>query len=233
MKIKNINKSYAEKNLFKDFSLEFENGKVTSIMGNSGIGKTTLLKMIAGLTHYDGIIETNGNVSYIFGESSLIPSLTVKQNLEYAIAHVITNKIEREKLIIDILRELEIEDEINKYPLSLSTGMAQRVALARGFLYPAETLITDEPFRGLDTVLKRKLQKYFLKLLSKENKTVILITHDITEALLLSNRILVFGGRPIEVKADFKLTSKLDERSLSDEDIAFTSNKLLNVLENQ
>ncbi len=233
MLINKVNKTYGEKTIFKHFSLQLDDGSITAIMGNSGIGKTTLLKMIASLTDYEGEITTNGSVSYIFGEASLVPALTVKQNLDYATAHVIKDKSEREKAIKEILKELELEDEIDRYPLTLSTGMAQRVALARGFLYPSSTLIMDEPFRGLDTVLKRKLQKYFLKLLRKEPKTVILITHDITEALLLADRIIVFDNRPVEIVGDFKISKIQEERLLSSEEIVNVSDKLLLVLENQ
>lgn len=232
MKITNVSKSYGEKSIFNRFSLDIEEGKVTAIMGSSGIGKTTLLKMIAGLTDFEGNIDKNGEISYVFGDASLIPALTVKQNLEYAVKHVITDKKSREHQILSILKEIELEDEINRYPEALSTGMAQRVSLARGFLYPASTIIMDEPFRGLDTALKSKLQKYFLKLLSKESKTIILITHDINEALLLADRILVFGSRPVEIKADIMLDISRSERTLSNKEIASASELLLHTLEN-
>ena len=233
MKIVNLKKNYGEKTIFNNFNLNFEEGKITAIMGKSGIGKTTLLKIIAGLTEYEGQIDCDGKISYVFGEASLIPSLNVKQNLEYAVSHVIKDKIEREKAIIDILEQVELADEIRSYPKNLSTGMAQRVALARGFLYPSNTLIMDEPFRGLDTALKSRLQKYFMKLLSIDNKTVILITHDINEALLLADRVLVFDSRPVEISFDEKIDIPQSERSLSCEKISTLADKLLKVLENQ
>ena len=95
MKIINVSKHYDNKELFRQFNLDIEEGKVTAIMGSSGVGKTTLLKMIANVTDYQGTIETNGQISYVFGESSLIPALTVKQNLDFVTSHVIKDKIER------------------------------------------------------------------------------------------------------------------------------------------
>ena len=231
MRIINLNKRYGDKNIFENFNLECEKGKITAIMGRSGIGKTTLLKIIAGLTDYDGKIECDGNISYVFGEASLIPSLTVKQNLSYAVSHVIKDKVEREKAIIDILEQVELKGEINSYPQNLSTGMAQRVALARGFLYPSKLLIMDEPFRGLDTALKSKLERYFLKLLSKDNKTVILITHDINEALLLADRIIVFDNRPVDITFDEVIDISQDERALSSNEISSLADRLLKILQ--
>ena len=231
MRIINLNKSYGDKNIFENFNLECEKGKITAIMGRSGIGKTTLLKIIAGLIDYDGKIECDGNISYVFGEASLIPSLTVKQNLSYAVSHVIKDKVEREKAIIDILEQVELKGEINSYPQNLSTGMAQRVALARGFLYPSKLLIMDEPFRGLDTALKSKLERYFLKLLSKDNKTVILITHDINEALLLADRIIVFDNRPVDITFDEVIDISQDERALSSMEISSLADRLLKILQ--
>lgn len=231
MRIINLNKSYGDKNIFENFNLECEKGKITAIMGRSGIGKTTLLKIIAGLIDYDGKIECDGNISYVFGEASLIPSLTVKQNLSYAVSHVIKDKVEREKAIIDILEQVELKGEINSYPQNLSTGMAQRVALARGFLYPSKLLIMDEPFRGLDTALKSKLERYFLKLLSKDNKTVILITHDINEALLLADRIIVFDNSPVDITFDEVIDISQDERALSSKEISSLADKLLKILQ--
>ena len=194
MKIYNVSKNYGPKTIFENLSLELEQNTVTAIMGASGLGKTTLLKMIAGLTDFAGDIIKEGEVSYVFGESSLIPALTVKQNLEYAVSHTILDKVQLNNVITSVLGELEMLQELNSYPNELSTGMAQRVALARGFIYPAKYILMDEPFRGLDTSLKSKLQKYFLKLLEREKRTVLLITHDINEALLLADRILIFDG---------------------------------------
>ncbi len=232
MKIVEVSKSYDDKQIFNNFSYEFPKGKITAIMGGSGVGKTTLLRMIAGLTDYQGKIEKTGEISYVFGETSLVPSLTVKQNLSYAVAHVIKDKTLREKSIFDALIEVELENEIDSYPHELSTGMSQRVSIARGFLYPASTLIMDEPFRGLDTALKTKLTKLFLKLLSKENKTVILITHDVTEAVLLADKIVVFGNRPIEIKGEIEINVPHDERVLSNEVVSSSADKLLTLFEN-
>ena len=222
MKIKNLSKSFGDKRIFKNFNVEFEKGKITAIMGKSGIGKTTLLKAIANLTDYQGEIESDGAISYVFGEASLIPSLTVKQNLSYAVSHVIKDKKVRENAIYDILEQVELGDEANSFPWNLSTGMAQRVSLARGFLYPSNVLIMDEPFRGLDTALKSRLQKYFLKLLSKDNKTVVLITHDVNEALLLADRILVFDNRPVNIVFDESITIPQSERLFSNDGINTT-----------
>lgn len=231
MKIKNLSKSFGDKRIFKNFNVEFEKGKITAIMGKSGIGKTTLLKAIANLTDYQGEIESDGAISYVFGEASLIPSLTVKQNLSYAVSHVIKDKKVRENAIYDILEQVELGDEANSFPWNLSTGMAQRVSLARGFLYPSNVLIMDEPFRGLDTALKSRLQKYFLKLLSKDNKTVVLITHDVNEALLLADRILVFDNRPVNIVFDESITIPQSERSFSNDRIASIADRLIAKLE--
>lgn len=231
MKIKNLSKSFDDKCIFNNFNVEFEKGKITAIMGKSGIGKTTLLKAIANLTDYQGEIESDGAISYVFGEASLIPSLTVKQNLSYAVSHVIKDKKVRENAIYDILEQVELGDEANSFPWNLSTGMAQRVSLARGFLYPSNVLIMDEPFRGLDTALKSRLQKYFLKLLSKDNKTVVLITHDVNEALLLADRILVFDNRPVNIVFDESITIPQSERSFSNDGIASIADRLIAKLE--
>ena len=231
MKIKNLSKSFGDKRIFKNFNVEFEKGKITAIMGKSGIGKTTLLKAIANLTDYQGEIESDGAISYVFGEASLIPSLTVKQNLSYAVSHVIKDKKVRENAIYDILEQVELGDEANSLPWNLSTGMAQRVSLARGFLYPSNVLIMDEPFRGLDTALKSRLQKYFLKLLSKDNKTVVLITHDVNEALLLADRILVFDNRPVNIVFDESITIPQSERAFSNDGIASIADRLIAKLE--
>ena len=231
MKIKNLSKSFGDKRIFKNFNVEFEKGKITAIMGKSGIGKTTLLKAIANLTDYQGEIESDGAISYVFGEASLIPSLTVKQNLSYAVSHVIKDKKVRENAIYDILEQVELGGEANSFPWNLSTGMAQRVSLARGFLYPSNVLIMDEPFRGLDTALKSRLQKYFLKLLSKDNKTVVLITHDVNEALLLADRILVFDNWPVNIVFDESITIPQSERAFSNDGIASIADRLIAKLE--
>lgn len=233
MKISNLCKKYGDKVIFDDFNITFEDNKVTAIMGGSGVGKTTLLKVIANLTDYTGEIDNSGEISYVFGEASLISSLTIKQNLEYAVSHVIKDKTELNESIKTILNELELSTEINSYPKKLSTGMSQRVSLARGFLYPSKVLILDEPFRGLDTALKHKLQKYLLKLLSLNKRTVILITHDINEAIAVADRVVVFEGRPVNITFDRVIDYPVENRLAYSNEMNEIRENLLNVLGNQ
>ena len=112
-------------------------------MGNSGIGKTTLVKMIAGLTSYQGEITPVDSISYIFQEARLIPTLTVYKNLEYVIKKLYKDKNKREEIINDILNKMELTEFKNYYPDELSGGMAQRVSIARAFIYPSKLLINS------------------------------------------------------------------------------------------
>lgn len=182
IQLKNISKGY-DKSLFDNFSLEIPKDKITCILGESGVGKTTLLKMIAGLTDYQGQITGVTKLSYIFQEERLIPSLTVYGNLRF-ICPTAT-----EEQIKSLLQALEIADKGNAYPSQLSGGEAQRVSIARAFLYDAPLILMDEPFSSLDLTLKYKLIQYFCFLWNQNPKTVIFVTHDIDEAIMLGHHI--------------------------------------------
>ena len=227
MKLVNISKSYGKLSVFDGFSVEFEENKVTAVMGASGIGKSTLVNIIAGLIPYEGVIEAEGDISCVFSEAALLPNLTVRGNLEYAVKHKLKDKRERDEAIYSVLEAVELGDRAGAYPAELSTGMAQRVSMARGFLYPSRYILLDEAFRGLDTALKTKLERYFLKLLEAEPRTVVMITHDVNEALMLADRLVVLEGNPVKIALDETVSSDKRSRKLSDPELVALSDKFL------
>ncbi len=179
-----ISKSYGETQVFDNFALEIADGEVLCVLGASGVGKTTLLNILAGLT--DCVGEKEGipdSVGYIFQEPRLLPNLTVKQNLFYTGANV--ERIEETLQAVDLLAKAD------KKPASLSGGEKQRVAIARAFLSGAELLLLDEPFSSLDIALKIRLWQVFAELWKKEKRTAVLVTHDIEEAWALGQRIIL------------------------------------------
>jgi len=184
----NFSKSYGETRVFENFCHVFESGTITAVMGASGSGKTTLLNAVAGLIDYEGVITVNEDsvsahgVSYVFQEPRLIPQKTVFANLDFALVSVFSDKAERKQKIEAMLKEVGLSDAIRKYPHELSGGMAQRVALARAFLYPADILLMDEPFKGLDKELKDTIISTFLELWKKDKRTTLFVTHDENEA---------------------------------------------------
>ena len=184
LKLEHISKSY-DKELFKDFNLNIEAGKITCILGASGVGKTTLLKMIAGLTTFSGTISRPDRISYIFQEDRLIPGLTVWENLK------LVNPEATQEQINTILATLELAGMEKRYPKSLSGGEAKRVAMARAFLYDGEVILMDEAFSSLDLALKIRLINYFANLWQLQKRTVIFVTHEIDEALLLAHNIYI------------------------------------------
>ena len=183
--IKNLTKKYDSKIVFNHLNLDIEENKITVILGESGVGKTTLLNVIAGLTDYEG--KVSGEIkpmSYIFREDRLIPNLTVEENLKLVIPNV------------DVNTELEnvgLQNEAKSYPKTLSAGMSRRVSIARGIAFPSKLILMDEPLINLDLALKFDLISKIKADVKEKEKTAIIVTHDVKEAILLADRILVLN----------------------------------------
>lgn len=229
--VKNLTCSYEQKTIFDNFDVTFEQGKINVILGGSGVGKTTLLNAIAGIKSYEGQIEgCEGGVSYIFQKDRLIPSISVYKNLDLILKGVVKDKAERKRMIEQTAADLEIFDVLKSLPSEISGGQAQRVSMARAFLYPSDVMLLDEPFKALDTALKTRLIKQFAALQEKKNKTVVFVTHAIDECLLLADDYFVFDDAPVKIVLQGKINSKKSERKLTDKALEETRNSLLQAI---
>jgi len=203
--IRNLNKSYKNEEIFKDFNIEFSDESINCIIGKSGCGKSTLLNIIAGLTEIQSG-EVSGvslnDISYVFQEDRLIEWLTVKENLEITLKKYFDQFVMDDK-IDEILNLVGIYDIKNKYPNALSGGMRQRVNIARAFGKPSKVILMDEPFKSLDYKLKYTIIDEFKNLLNKEKRMVILVTHDLDEAIYFRGNIIVFNNKPVKIAGIF------------------------------
>ena len=185
-----ISKSYGEKKVFENLELEIPEREILCVLGESGVGKTTLLNILAGLTDYTGeITDKPERVSYVFQEPRLLPNLTVADNLRFAGA--------REEELDETLLAVGLSEHKHKRPSALSGGEKQRVSLARAFLFHAPLLLLDEPFSSLDLSLKTRIWELLAKLWEKEKPTTVLVTHDLEEAWALGHTIVVLKGGKI------------------------------------
>ncbi len=182
IEIANLTKKYSDTAVYENFNLSVEEGKITCILGESGSGKTTLLNAVAGLTKYNGSISQK-KCSYIFQSPRLVPNLTVFGNLKLVCGD--------EEKINSILREVKLSDKAQSYPVNLSGGQAQRVSIARAFLFKSEVILMDEPFSSLDLKMKSEMIKLFFGLWRADKRTALFVTHDPLEALTIAHRILV------------------------------------------
>ena len=203
--IKNINKKFNNKIIFENFNIDFYENQVNCIIGKSGCGKSTLLNIISGIIKNDDekfeTIEKYG-VSYIFQDDRLIDWLTVGENITLVVKKLY-NKKNCDDLCNKYLSLVGIKEYKNYYPQMLSGGLRQRVNIAIAFIYPSKIIIMDEPFKSIDIINKEIIMNNFRKILEKEKRTVLFVTHDIDEALLLSDKIYVLGKSPVEIKKIF------------------------------
>ena len=183
MEIKNLSKSFGDKQVFKDFSLSIPDFKTTFIMGESGCGKTTLLRIVAGLDkEFTGEISfCPTRISYVFQEPRLFDALTVRQNLE-----IIENKSNLS--IEELLSIVELDGEGSSYPSALSGGMKIRLSIARALCYNGDIFLMDEPFSALDENMKNRIIPKVFQLLN--GKTVLIISHNADEAAKYSDNII-------------------------------------------
>ena len=193
--------------ILDDVSFSVNKGEVVCIVGASGCGKSTLLRAIAGLDpNYSGLIEVNGEVvsrpqksrGIVFQEPRLFPWMTVWQNVKYGLSGM--NKEERQRLVNQHIKLVGLEGFEKAYPRQLSGGMAQRTGIARALVNNPPVLLLDEPFGALDTFTKITMQKELKRIQKESGTTMILVTHDIEEAVFLADKVIVFSARPGTIK---------------------------------
>lgn len=192
MQFNNINISFEDKILYNNFSIEFQEGDINYIIGESGVGKTTLIKYIK-----DKLILGGSNVSVVFQESRLIPWKNTNKNLEIVIKNKF-EKEERKRKINDMLNNMNLLNCSKLYPYELSGGMKQRVSIARAILYDGDVFIMDEPFKGLDKENKENVIKFVKEYIYKNGKTAIIISHDMEEVNKIADKIILLKNQPVD-----------------------------------
>lgn len=232
IEIKGLHKSFAEITLFNDFSITFPEGTITCILGPSGCGKTTLLNIIAKSVNFDGgnlVGFDNKVISYIFQDPRLLPWKTVEGNIDFVLSRELPLD-ERKKIVDKFINLVELNGFANYYPAQLSGGMRQRVSIARAFAYPSDVILMDEPLKGLDIKLKLNMIRAFTRIWQNDKRTVIFVTHDVEEALLLGNEILVLSQAPVSIKAQYSVNQPLSDRSLNTKYFIDLKQELLTIL---
>jgi len=210
--IDRLTKAYGDNSVIADIELSIEPQKVTVMVGTTGSGKSTLLRILAGLERpTSGAIRWDSdrrssarpNLGIVFQEPRLMPWLNVRQNVEFGFGPAGHRR--DAVLAAEILAQVGLESFSCYYPRQLSGGMAQRVAIARALVRKPSLLLLDEPFSALDALTRSRLQDHLMKLFVRHSLTMFFVTHDIEEAVALSDTIVVLKGRPGQIHQQFRI----------------------------
>lgn len=208
-----VNKNFGEYHIIKNLSMKIEKGKITVIIGSSGCGKTTTLKMInkliiptSGKIYIDGedisqkdTIKLRRNIGYVIQQTGLFPHMTVKENIELIakIENIDKNKMNMRTRELMKMINLDYEKFSERYPLELSGGQQQRVGVARAFALDPAIILMDEPFSAVDPISRRQLQDELIAIQKKLEKTIVFVTHDIQEAVKIADKICLLNNGEI------------------------------------
>jgi NitT/TauT family transport system ATP-binding protein len=216
--VKNLNKCYRTRDgdvpALADVDIDVAEGEFVTIVGPSGCGKSTLLYILGGFIGADhGTVEVDGKAvtgpgidrGVVFQEYALFPWLTVVQNIRYGLEMTAVPHRQREETVERLVRTIGLQGFEHRFPRELSGGMKQRVAIARTLAYDPKILLLDEPFGALDALTREVMQDELLRLWLATRKTVVMVTHDVNEAVYLSGRVLVMSQRPGRIVQEFTI----------------------------
>ena len=233
LKAQNISKSFGEKQVLSDVSITLNKGEIVSLLGVSGAGKTTLFNILSGIYKADtGNVYLNGEdisgkpgkVSYMLQKDLLFPYRKVIDNVCLPLIINGAKKKEAREKALPLFKVFDIEGTEFKYPDQLSGGMRQRAALLRTYLSSNGVALLDEPFSALDTITRTKIHKWYLDVMGQIDLSTVFITHDIDEAIILSDRIYILSGTPGTIANEIVIDEKKprrDDFNLTDEFLAY------------
>lgn len=240
LEIKNITGGYNGKKVIENISFSVNTGEIISIIGPSGTGKTTLFNIIAGLLKplNEGKIYLNekditgksGYVGYMLQKDLLLPFKTVLENITLPLIIKGIKKDEANQMALNKLKAFSLLEKANAYPKELSGGMKQRAALLRTYFFSNEAVLLDEPFSALDSITRESVHKWYLNVIKELNLTTVLITHDIDEAILLSDRVLILKGAPATISYEKKINLPRPRSNMDPEFIKIKKELLDNML---
>jgi len=238
---KNITVSYEGSNVIEDISIELNKGEIVCLLGVSGVGKTTLFNVISGLLDPDeGRVELDGrditgkagNVSYMLQKDLLLPYKTIIDNVSLPLVIRGEKKSRAREVTARYFKEFGLEGTENKYPYQLSGGMRQRAALLRTYLFSDQVALLDEPFSALDSITKDSMHEWYLQVMHQIKLSTLLITHDIDEAIALSDRIYIMAGKPGKIREEIiiDVPKPRDKRFKVSESFMKYKRHILNIL---
>lgn len=223
IRLNQVTRRFGGRSVLDGFTLDLSRGRIHCFFGPSGCGKTTLLHVLAGILKPDeGTVEgTAGrSCSFVFQEDRLLPWLTVRENVRFVLESRMA-AAEVEERTARALEQVGLLPFAEAYPDALSGGMKRRVSLARATAYGGELLLMDEPFKGLDRELKRGLMDDLIAFADQGSATVLLVTHDMEEALQLADTVYLLQGPPLALRGRFDIEVARPERRLDPDRLAF------------
>jgi ABC-type nitrate/sulfonate/bicarbonate transport system ATPase subunit len=241
IEVNNIKKSFNDLHTLEDISISLHENEFVSILGPSGCGKSTLFDIISGLEKPDRgtvLIEgkdfagKTGRVSYMHQKDLLLPWFDILKNVSIPLYIKGYAKKNADQRALQYFPLFGLEGFQKHYPSQLSGGMRQRAALLRTYLFSNDIMLLDEPFGGLDAITKRNMQKWLLDMLDNLKSSILFITHDIDEAIFLSDRIYIFTERPARIKDMLTVSIKRprDKKTFTSKDFNLMKEKILNII---
>lgn len=201
--ISNLSKKYKDKLILKDIDLHVYDEEIVSIIGPSGCGKSTIFNILSNLTTSDsGEVDINGRFSYMYQKDLLLPYKNIMDNVSLPLILKGEKKKKSQETVKPYFSTFGLEGYENKYPHELSGGMRQRVNFMRTFVNSSDIMLLDEPFGALDSITRASMQNWLLDIKKEIKSTILLITHDIDEAIILSDRIYILSNKPAVINKE-------------------------------